>query len=107
MALNMLAHEGTLLIASWFGTKPVVLPLGGDHISNDIAIGLRTPIDKAETIKIQHGAALAALVGGDELRQPRAHPDVLEQPVEPPESGDVVLGAILVEERASRHSIRG
>jgi threonine dehydrogenase-like Zn-dependent dehydrogenase len=29
MALGMLAHEGTLLIASWFGTKPVVLPLGG------------------------------------------------------------------------------
>lgn len=28
-ALNMLAHEGTLLIASWFGAKPVVLPLGG------------------------------------------------------------------------------
>src|SRR6202012_763418 len=28
MALNMLAHEGTLLIASWFGTRPVVLPLG-------------------------------------------------------------------------------
>ena len=28
MALNMLAHEGTLLIASWFGVKPVVLPLG-------------------------------------------------------------------------------
>jgi NADPH:quinone reductase-like Zn-dependent oxidoreductase len=29
MALTMLAHEGTLLIASWFGTKPVLLPLGG------------------------------------------------------------------------------
>src|SRR5690348_4578268 len=29
MALNLLAHEGTLLIASWFGTKPVALPLGG------------------------------------------------------------------------------
>ena len=29
MALNMLAHEGTLLIASWFGVKPVALPLGG------------------------------------------------------------------------------
>jgi len=29
MGLNMLSHEGTLLIASWFGTKPVVLPLGG------------------------------------------------------------------------------
>jgi threonine dehydrogenase-like Zn-dependent dehydrogenase len=29
MALNMLAHEGVLLIASWFGVKPVTLPLGG------------------------------------------------------------------------------
>jgi threonine dehydrogenase-like Zn-dependent dehydrogenase len=29
MALDMLAHEGTLLIASWFGTKSVELPLGG------------------------------------------------------------------------------
>jgi 2-desacetyl-2-hydroxyethyl bacteriochlorophyllide A dehydrogenase len=29
LALDLLAHEGTLLIASWFGTKPVVLPLGG------------------------------------------------------------------------------
>ncbi len=28
-ALDMLAHEGTLLVASWFGAKPVVLPLGG------------------------------------------------------------------------------
>jgi threonine dehydrogenase-like Zn-dependent dehydrogenase len=29
MALDLLAHEGTLLVASWFGTKPVALPLGG------------------------------------------------------------------------------
>jgi threonine dehydrogenase-like Zn-dependent dehydrogenase len=29
LALNLLAHEGTLLVASWFGTKPVMLPLGG------------------------------------------------------------------------------
>ncbi len=29
VALDLLAHEGTLLIASWFGTKPVTLPLGG------------------------------------------------------------------------------
>jgi 2-desacetyl-2-hydroxyethyl bacteriochlorophyllide A dehydrogenase len=28
-ALDMLAHEGTLLIASWFGNKPVQMPLGG------------------------------------------------------------------------------
>lgn len=29
-ALGLLAHEGTLLIASWFGRKMVPLPLGGD-----------------------------------------------------------------------------
>jgi threonine dehydrogenase-like Zn-dependent dehydrogenase len=29
LALNMLAHEGVLLIASWFGVRPVTLPLGG------------------------------------------------------------------------------
>jgi 2-desacetyl-2-hydroxyethyl bacteriochlorophyllide A dehydrogenase len=27
--LDLLAHEGTLLVASWYGTKPVELPLGG------------------------------------------------------------------------------
>lgn len=29
-ALPLLAHEGTALVASWYGTKPVVLPLGGE-----------------------------------------------------------------------------
>ena len=28
-ALELTAHEGTVLVASWFGTKPVSLPLGG------------------------------------------------------------------------------
>jgi cell division protein FtsA len=35
-----------------------VLPIGGDHITNDIAVGLRTPIPDAERIKIDHGAAV-------------------------------------------------
>ena len=39
-----------------------IIPFGGANVTNDIAIGLRTPIDKAEQIKIQHGCALAALV---------------------------------------------
>jgi 2-desacetyl-2-hydroxyethyl bacteriochlorophyllide A dehydrogenase len=38
MALDMLAHEGTLLIASWFGSKPVVLPLGGAFHRRRLAI---------------------------------------------------------------------
>jgi threonine dehydrogenase-like Zn-dependent dehydrogenase len=28
-ALELLAHEGTLLVASWYGSQPVVLDLGG------------------------------------------------------------------------------
>ena len=39
-----------------------IVPFGGANVTNDIAIGLRTPIDKAEQIKIQYGCALASLV---------------------------------------------
>ncbi|OGF16502.1 MAG: cell division protein FtsA [Candidatus Eisenbacteria bacterium RBG_16_71_46] len=44
-----------------------IVPFGGANVTNDIAIGLRTPIDKAEQIKIQHGVALAALVSSEEM----------------------------------------
>src|SRR6266516_1414295 len=43
-----------------------IVPFGGANVTNDIAIGLRTPIDKAEQIKIQHGCALASLVQPDD-----------------------------------------
>ncbi|OGH93837.1 MAG: cell division protein FtsA [Candidatus Magasanikbacteria bacterium RIFOXYD2_FULL_41_14] len=32
-----------------------ILPIGSEHITNDIAIGLRTSIDIAERVKIQYG----------------------------------------------------
>ena len=32
-----------------------ILPIGSEHITNDIAIGLRTSIDIAEVVKIEHG----------------------------------------------------
>ena len=43
-----------------------ILPLGGDHISNDIAVGLRTPAADAEDLKRRHGCALTALVAAEE-----------------------------------------
>ena len=43
-----------------------VLPVGGNHVTNDIAIGLRTPQSEAEKIKIKHGCALASLVKHEE-----------------------------------------
>jgi len=33
-----------------------VLAVGGDHITNDIAVGLRIPIARAEKLKIDHGS---------------------------------------------------
>jgi cell division protein FtsA len=43
-----------------------VLAIGGHHITNDISVGLRTPIAEAEKIKIDYGCALASLVSNDE-----------------------------------------
>jgi len=36
----------------------VILPTGGNHLTNDIAVGLRAPFANAEEIKIQYGHAL-------------------------------------------------
>jgi cell division protein FtsA len=35
-----------------------VLAIGGDHISNDLAYGLKVPLGRAEQLKIEHGSAL-------------------------------------------------
>jgi cell division protein FtsA len=41
------------------------VPVGGDHFTNDLAVGLRTPIPEAERIKRHHGCAAAALLQED------------------------------------------
>jgi len=41
------------------------IPVGGDHFTNDLAVGLRTPIPEAERIKRHHGCASAALLTED------------------------------------------
>jgi cell division protein FtsA len=38
------------------------VPIGGDHFTNDLAVGLRTPIPEAERIKRQHGCAALSLL---------------------------------------------
>lgn len=38
------------------------VPIGGDHFSNDLAVGLRTPIPEAERIKRRYGCAASALM---------------------------------------------
>lgn len=42
------------------------LPVGGNHVTRDLAIGLRTPLEEAERLKVLHGCALPEKVSSDE-----------------------------------------
>src|SRR5271154_6815633 len=35
-----------------------VLAIGGDHVSNDLAYGLKVPLSRAEKLKLEHGSAM-------------------------------------------------
>ena len=52
-------HQGAL-------KHTAVLSIAGNHISSDIAAGLRTPFRDAEVLKQRHGCALARLVDRDQ-----------------------------------------
>jgi cell division protein FtsA len=41
------------------------IPVGGDHISNDISIGLRIPHNEAEKLKREYELALTSLIKND------------------------------------------
>lgn len=60
---------GTTDIAIFAGGSLVhtaVLSVGGNHITNDIAVGLRTPMAEAERIKQRYGCAMTSRVNEDE-----------------------------------------
>jgi cell division protein FtsA len=44
-----------------------VIALGGNNLTNDIAMGLRTPMEQAERIKQKHGCALTSMVDKQEM----------------------------------------
>ncbi len=44
-----------------------VVPIAGDQVTNDIAMALRTPTQKAEELKIKYACALAQLANAEEL----------------------------------------
>jgi cell division protein FtsA len=43
-----------------------VLALGGNNLTNDVSVGLRTPMAEAEKIKIKYGTCLSSNIGKDE-----------------------------------------
>jgi len=51
----------------------MVLAVGGNHITNDIATGLRLPLATAEEIKKKHGYALKSDVGAEEYLTVRTY----------------------------------
>src|SRR5690606_23775317 len=63
-------ESGTLLLDIGAGTTNLVIiedgevhhvaviPVGGTHITNDLAIGLKTDLDIAEQVKVQHASLL-------------------------------------------------
>ena len=46
-----------------------VLPLGGNHLTSDIAAGIRTPATEAEKLKVAWGAATGQVVRRDQMVQ--------------------------------------
>lgn len=52
-------EEGELLYSN-------VLPVGAGHVTNDLAIGLRTTVDTAELVKLEYGVAQKEQVKRDE-----------------------------------------
>lgn len=41
------------------------LPVGGNHVTRDLAIGLRTPLEEAERLKVTYGSALPHRAGDE------------------------------------------
>jgi cell division protein FtsA len=58
----------------------MVLAVGGNHITSDIAHGLRLPISQAEDVKKQHGFAIENQVGDEEFFTVRTFTD--EKPMQ-------------------------
>ena len=65
--LALLGHEGTALVASWYGTKPVQLPLGGDFHRRRLTIkstqvsSIPAHLSKTWTFEKRRAAARALL----------------------------------------------
>ncbi len=47
--------------------QTAVFGLGGNHLTNDIAVGLRTPLVESEKIKTKYGCALTSMVKKEEM----------------------------------------
>jgi cell division protein FtsA len=54
-----------VVFAGGVARHAAVVPIGGDHFTNDLAVGLRTPVPEAERIKRDHACAWRELLTED------------------------------------------
>jgi len=52
-----------------------VLPVGGNHITNDVAVGMRVPFEAAEQLKVDYGHARHETIDPTEVVQAKAFGD--------------------------------
>jgi cell division protein FtsA len=52
-----------------------VLPVGGNHLTNDVAVGMRVPFEAAEQLKVEHGHARHETIDPTEVVQVKAFGD--------------------------------
>ncbi|HEX5324117.1 MAG TPA: cell division protein FtsA [Capsulimonadaceae bacterium] len=57
-----------------------VIPVGGNHVTRDISVGLRVSHEEAERVKLKYGACLFNLVGSPELDTFEVTPLGFEEP---------------------------
>jgi len=86
---------GTTDIAVFFNGSiqhTSVIPIGGDHLTNDLVVGLRTSPREADILKRKYGSCLTTMVPADEMieipsvggHEPRTMPrQVMTQILEP------------------------
>lgn len=87
-----------------------VLPVGGDHFTNDLAVVLRTPIPDAERIKKKSGSALRSSVSEDEMvevpmvggRTPKLCPRTMLADILQPRAEELLT---LIRDEVKRHGL--
>jgi cell division protein FtsA len=88
---------GTTELIAYVGgvvRQTAAIPVGGDHFTNDLAVGLRTPVPEAEKIKREHACAFR------EREKEDFSIEIASVGDRPPRRVDVCMLAEIVEPRA-------
>ncbi|MBW2164403.1 MAG: cell division protein FtsA [Deltaproteobacteria bacterium] len=72
-----------------------VLGLGGNNLTNDIAVGLRTPSKKAEQIKIRNGSCINSLIDKEQMIEVEIF-TLIDQEIERTELKELLASGVVI-----------